>query len=202
MATFEAIFLKINEIPNSRFFQNIRSLLQKNGLRFSTDSIFRFQENYSWIQIQELPWITHLLEKKDTDFVPKFASVLSDNYQTEIVCLYTQTVVDAVGYWHFENGNEKRCLIHGFYQERIWEAVRGESEEWENNLFFDLEQYSDILLEDDDFAKEIVEMCKTKQIKLGSGVPFFSGTDIAKIAKHYQLPGFSFSKGWSVEEKI
>ncbi len=204
MATFEAIYIKVNETPDVHFFQNIRSVLQKNGLRFSREGTFRFKENYSWIQIQNLPWIEHLLGKINLDFVPKFAAALSEYYQTEVICLYTQTLVDAVGYWRFENGNEKRCLIHGFYQERVWETVRGNSEEWENDLFLNKEEYSEILSEseDDDLVAEIIEFYQTKQIKIGSSIPFFSSWNVNQIGKYYNLPGFSFSKDWSIEDKV
>lgn len=202
MASFEAVYLKIDGGPNSEFFQNIKAFLRNNGLFFGEQIIFRYHQNYPWIQIQELPWIEHLFDKSDTSFAPKFASLLSKSCKTEVICIYCQTVVDAIGFWHFNNGDELRCLVHGFYNERIWEEVRGTNEEWENKVFFDLQRYKQVLLDEDDLAEEVIKICQTKHIHIGSGIPFFSSGDIRKIAEHFHLPGFSNRLDWSIERKM
>lgn len=202
MAGYEAVFLKIKEHPNKQFLEDIVALLRSNNIGFREQIVFRYHKNYPWIQIQELPWIEHLLDGRDKSCNPKFAQLLSKHFSADVICLYTQTVVDAVGYWHFQDGTEVRCLVYGFYQERIWEEVRGVAEDWETNVFFNLETYADDLLEDENFAERIIQLHQTKQLQVGSEIPFFSSRDVRQIAEHFNLPGFSQPLDWNVEKKI
>ncbi len=202
MAGFEAIFVKINGAPTTEFFQNIKSLLRNNDSSFLNQVIFRYHENYPWIQIQELPWLGDLLNKNDGTLTPKFAALLSKNHKTDVICIYGQTVVDAYGYWHFKDGEEIRCLIYGFYNERIWEEIRGSLEGWEEECFFNLKEYEDILSDEDELSEKVIKLCETKQIEAGSEIPFFTSQTIRKIAEYFQLPGISNRLNWSLQKEI
>lgn len=203
MSTFEAVFIKIENPPDVVLLNEIYANLQQNGLPKYDTVNFRYSKDYPWLQIQDLPWTNCWLEATEEVFSVKFAAALSALYSTDVICIYYQSVVDAIGYWHFQNGSEKRGLVYGFIEQGVWKEVRGNPEPWEESVFFeDLptelidEMESD---EDDDYLNKCREIYKTKHFAASDSFPFFSSFDVSKIGKFFNLPN---PRHWDIDEDI
>ncbi|WP_124327954.1 hypothetical protein [Desulfonema ishimotonii] len=97
-----------------------------------------------------------------------------------------QSVADAIGYWKFADGLEKRVLEYGFCRERTWEKVVGDPEAWEQAVFEGREGY-----------------VPGQNPVVGKTLSHFSNFDLQKVGEMLELPGFGTpapGESWTKQE--
>lgn len=71
---------------------------------------------------------------------------LSADFNTDVIWLSFQSVVDVFEFYHWRRGVVLRVLVFGCYgEERVWDYVAGEPEPWERAVFFDPNVLNDLL---------------------------------------------------------
>lgn len=126
MAKFGAIYLSIETTENCREeVKKVASILVKLGYLFT----FRYH--------QEIPWIQLYIDEPE-NVIPyaKEVAKIFPNKQTLGLAAYT--VSDSVSFCYFEGEKIIRILQSGFKQERQWEIIEGETQEWEAEIFSQL----------------------------------------------------------------
>ena len=119
---------------------------------------------------------------------------LSLHLETDVMWLRFQSVVDAFEYYHWRAGILLRALVYGCYtQERIWERIEGQPEEWEKVAFFDREDL-DFLLEDEESDEEkrrLEQFWQTGELVIGQIEPYLNARECARhVAAYYRFPGW------------
>lgn len=119
---------------------------------------------------------------------------LSLRFETDVIWLSFQSVVDAFEYYHWHTGTQLRALVYGSSdQERIWERIEGQPEEWEKSAFFDRKNLA-FLLEDEESDEERRRLEKFWQIGelvIGRTEPYLNARECARhVVAYYQLPGW------------
>jgi len=188
MATFDAVYLRVEKVPDDSFFEDLSKKTRIfNVLTFGDPIIARWTEGMPWIQIQGV----------DDPDSSQLGQRLSQQYMTDSIVFCVQTVVDAFAYWHFRNGRELRCLIFGCKKEGCWETARGEPDDWEDAILFNQEDFNRYYKDDgSERFKEARKIFEGKKIVLGKSYPRFS---VLEIGQRLGLPGFDYSKPWSIE---
>jgi hypothetical protein len=121
-------------------------------------------------------------------------SDLSQRFNTDVIWMSFQSVVDAFQFHHWRAGARLRSLVFGcFEEERTWERVEGTPEPWEREVFFD-EKDLKIPLEcattEQDKAK-LRRIWQDAELLPGRTEPSLDSRGCAhKIARHYQLPHY------------
>lgn len=134
-----------------------------------------------------------LLEEEEYLPPEDLLASLSSKFETEVIWLSFQSVVDAFQFYHWRGGKGLRALVFGcFEKERTWERVDGESEPWEYAVFFDgkISAPSPACMESSEEEKEPTLPHETHLI-VGSTNPRLDARVCAReIALYYGLPGF------------
>lgn len=125
----------------------------------------------------------HHLVKKIADLTP------SDIYGFEY-----ETAVDGFIYLHHREGKLLRHLDFGMDgEERTWNVVAGEAEDWEEGLFFNAALESEALENIEDLEEEEIqatkEVFRTKSLRVGLMSPFLTHWDYLGIVDAVGLPG-------------
>lgn len=186
MATWDAMFVYCNYEPTDSILRSVASLIQQT--KPAPPPMVRYERNKPWLQLTELSW----LEPVSETAAPQYASAISAELRTMVICLYGQTVVDAYGYWSYRNGILTRCLIYGFCEQGIWDRATGTPDIWEDNVLFNsknLFRLVDGLSEKE--ADRVKEIWRTKEIQSGSEYPFMNNFDLIKMGIEMNLPGFN-----------
>jgi hypothetical protein len=128
MATYVGVHVRMagrrREEAVSLLEQAIR--IRSNWHRFSGDAVLGWNGVSEWVEIRLF----------DNEGCSRLAEVLSGELGTEAVCLIAETTVDALAYWRFSEGEEKRRLVYGMNQDREWEVVSGTPDAWEDRVLW------------------------------------------------------------------
>ena len=133
----------------------------------------------------------------DDDFeAPEFdLSDLSARFNTDVMWLGFQSVVDAFQFHHWRSGRAMRNLVYGcFAEERTWERSEGEPEPWERTVLFGQKELAHRLkyAGDDAEREELRRIWRDAEILPGNTEPGLDSRSCAHmIAKHYGLPHYS-----------
>src|SRR5205814_913966 len=111
MASWYAVFVYCKNEPTDSTLRSLASIVQRT--KPTPPPMVRYESNKPWLLLTELPW----LDVNSETAVPQYASEISAELQTMVICLYGQTVVDAYGYWSYQYGILTRCLIYGFQKQ-------------------------------------------------------------------------------------
>jgi hypothetical protein len=138
----------------------------------------------------------YAIEEKQTNFAPPVINLaaLSARLITDVIWLSFQSAVDAFQFHHWRSGKYLRALVFGcFEQERTWEKVQGEPEEWERGVFFDAKQLKYTLeYASKQEADELKRIWRDAEIMVGRNEPSIDGRESArKVAEFYRFPGWS-----------
>jgi hypothetical protein len=141
-------------------------------------TIAYIQKEFAGVQILEGKDFLGVILVDDAFEPPSHKLIaLSADWETEIIWLSFQSVVDSFEFHHWRQGQSLRSLIFGCYErEQCWEMVGGEPESWERAAFFDEEQAG---------ASEV-------EIVQGDMDPSIDAREAARtVAEYYDLPGWS-----------
>lgn len=134
------------------------------------------------------------VEMRALDFEPPEAKLadLSARLHTDVIWLGFQSTVDAFLFFHWQDGQMVRALVYGANEdERTWERVEGEPEEWERPIFFSEEELEIAIGEEADDAEEVRRIWRTAEILPGRTLPSLDSRECARqIAQHYGLPHY------------
>lgn len=119
---------------------------------------------------------------------------ISSRLITDVIWLSFQSVVDAFEFHHWCTGDLLRSLVFGCYkEERTWETVSGEAEQWERETFFEPQRLELALeFEEDEAEKdELRRIWGQAEILPGRTEPSLSAGGCAhKVAVFYGFPGW------------
>jgi hypothetical protein len=120
---------------------------------------------------------------------------LSARLRTDVLWLSFQSVTDAFGYQHWQNGQCPRLLAYGCFEQGLWERVEGKQEPWERAAFFDPRHLARHLEDaSDDEAVALNHLWRRGEIVRGRHDPIVDARESArKVAEFYRLPD------WGIE---
>jgi hypothetical protein len=122
-------------------------------------------------------------------------ATLSADFNTDVIWLSFQSVVDAFQFYHWQKGRHVRSLMYGCFEERTWERAEGTPEPWESVLF-DARRLSWALEDssDADERRELERIYRGRVLEPKSCHPSIDARERARdVAKHYRLPGWGLS---------
>src|SRR5262249_25616923 len=100
---------------------------------------------------------------------------LSSRFETDIMWLSYQSVVDPFEHYHWQAGELRRALVYGCYtQERTWERIEGHPEAWKQAAFFDPD-FLALILEDEESDEEkrrLQQIWQTRKLEIGQMAPY------------------------------
>lgn len=134
------------------------------------------------------------VEMGGLDFEPPEAKLaaLSARLHTDVIWLGYQSAVDAFLFFRWNDGRLVRALVYGALEdERTWERVEGEAQDWERALIFSDEQLEIALSEDPDDPEEVRRIWQAAELQPGRTVPSVDAGECAHaVAAHYSLPHY------------
>ncbi|MGK7957935.1 MAG: hypothetical protein AB4063_22175 [Crocosphaera sp.] len=166
MAKFGAIYLSIQTTYNcTEEVKNVASTLVDKGYLFTV----RYH--------QEAPWIQLYVDEPESvvSYAKEVAKIFPDK---QTLALAAYTVSDSVSFCYFQGEKTIRILQSGFKQERQWEIIEGETQEWEAEIF--------------------------SQVSLKIGTMGMVSYHIQQIGVLLNLPGFGIPRNgepWTIELK-
>jgi hypothetical protein len=127
---------------------------------------------------------------------------LSAQLGTDVVWVSFQSAVDAFQYHHWRNGNHLRSLVYGcFENEREWEQVEGQPQEWEAAVIFG--NLGDALRfrTDEEERRSITRIYASRLIEVGADEPSLDGRETARgVAEFFGFPGWSLGESDANDE--
>ena len=134
------------------------------------------------------------VEMPSGEFEPLEAKLaaLSARLHTDVIWLGFQSTVDAFLFFRWHDGRLMRALVYGaFEDERTWERVEGEPQEWERSVLFPEEELEIALGEGADDPDEVRRIWAAAELLPGRTLPTLDASTCAnQVAEHYGLPHY------------
>lgn len=120
---------------------------------------------------------------------------LSSDFNTDVMWLGFQSVVDAFNFQHWQNGSLLRSLVYGCHEEeRTWEVAEGQPEPWEEEAFFapnHLKFLVGEIAKNEEEKSQYERIWQNRELVQGRNEPMVSSKAVAwVVARHYNFPGW------------
>lgn len=186
MSTYEAVFIRCNAQPTEPELVALGELIQ--SVWPGVQTIARYMNGKPWLQLQNLDWIESVDEQESSEI----AAHISKAYDTEVICLYGESVVDAYIYLRYRSGTLVVSLCYGLREQYTWDRAIWTRDDIECQVLLnhdELARFCDGVSNED--AERYRQIYESGKIPRDSDYPSLSNFDFHDLGKQLQLPGFS-----------